>query len=328
MITQANNSDELLEIFDNLVGNYSLHQACAFLQACWLWPETSDSFEETFEKMVYIYGQSDEVYTLKERDFINKYNQKLLCCEYVINSNLRNVKCRIVSSKLKRNTYSLHDAIAFMKIFDKAFRGFNIFLFTTKDGVYFGCSSSKNSVLGYDCIISPKLVHDINWELIYELLLYRKNSPNFYEYYSGIVGMILSLPECCSTRKKDENYYSCSEYNFDDYCFEDIRDQYLRRMLININSAPDDNNFNMEEFKTDVQSCMNDLNYISSNQVNTMDLFFETQNNLEESDNYVTKDSLNGEQSLCLDKNDAIKLKLLDDPIALIKMMKKERGLS
>lgn len=327
MITQANNASELAEIFDDLIATCSLHQAHAFLQACWLWPEFCIPYKESFEKMVYIYGKSDEIYTLQERNFIDEFNQKLLYCDYVVNSKLQNVKCKIVISKLKRNTYPLHDAIAFMKIFDKAFNGFNIFLFISRDGIYFGCSCSKNSILGYDCVISPKLIHDMNWEMVYEILLYRKTSPNFYEYYSGILSMILRLPECFAIRAKDDNYCSFNEYNFDNDDFENFRGRNLRYFLydINFDSSDTNNKFDIEEFKYEVKSCMDDLNYICSKQVNTMELLFKAQDSLLKNYNNLEINHTYKKQDLHSKENHLAELEYIDDPIALIEMMKKEQ---
>lgn len=337
MRAQANNSSELNDIFQDLMNGYSLNYACAFLQACWFWPEKAVREELSLERMIYTQGNRNEIYTAYEREIVSKFDQPVVFCNYRLSSISKIVKCKTLSLSIQDSTEPLKDAIALMKICNKAFAGFNVFLFVCDEGLFLGCSCIKGSVVGMDCVISPLISHEINWDSLYDTFLFRNDSSDFCDYYSGVVGSILSIPDCyISSKMEDEDStygygygYGCV-YDYDTDALEDYRKINFSEMLdYHWNTDKKAKMlFDKEEFLSDVQCFMEELNFIVANEINPLELLFEAQKTYEESRDADKEDahSVNSHPSTT-NEEDINAFSMLDDPIALMQMLKRQRGI-
>ena len=155
MRAQAYNSGELKDIFYDLMSSHSLDCACAFLQSSWFWPEKAVREECSLKRMIYTQGNPNEVYTSYERGIISNFDQQVVFCSYCLSSINKIVKCKTLALSIQDSAEPLKDAIALMKVFNKAFAGFNVFLFVWEQGLFLGCSCIKNSAVGMDCVIAP-----------------------------------------------------------------------------------------------------------------------------------------------------------------------------
>ena len=332
MGVQAYDSGELNDIFQDLMNGYSLDCACAFLQSCWFWPEKAVREEHSLERMIYTQGNLNEVYTAYERGVINKFNQQIVFCSYRLSSINKMVKCKTLALSIQDSTEPLKDAIALMKIFNKAFAGFNVFLFAFEKGLFLGCSCIKSSAVGMDCVISPIISHEVNWDALYDTFLFRNDSSNFYDYYSGVVGSILSIPDCYSlSEKENENIYKhgCT-YDYDSDALEDYRNFGFSSMIDyhQDTSEKPKLRFDKEEFLGDVQECMEELSFIVANRINPLELLFEAQKTYEENRtaDFENTHSTNP-HSATVSKEDMNAFNMLNDPIALMQMLKRQRGI-
>lgn len=331
MKAQANNASELSDIFQDLMNGYSLNYACAFLQACWFWPEDAAREECSLERLIYTQGEQSEIYTSYERDVINKFEQPVAFCNYRLSSMSKMMKCKTLALNIQDSTEPLKDSIALMKICNKAFAGFNVFLFVSDEGIFVGCSCIKGSTIGMDCVISPLITNRINWDALYDAFLFRNDSSDFYDYYSGIVGSILSIPDCYILSDHDDDFWGYdTAYDYDSDALEDYRRFNLSDMLEyhpNGDEEPD-SIFDKEEFLDDVRYYMEELDFIVANAVNPLELLFEAQKAYEDSQSGdMVSEHISTTHSDALGEDDMNAFDMLDDPIALMQMLKKQRGI-
>lgn len=332
MRAQAYNSGELNDIFQDLINGYSLDCACAFLQSCWFWPEKAVREEHSLERMIYTQGNLNEVYTAYERRVIGKFDQQVVFCSYRLSSINKMVKCKTLALSIQGSAEPLKDAIALMKIFNKAFAGFNVFLFVCEKGLFLGCSCIKSSSIGMDCVISPIISHEINWDALYDTFLFRNDSSNFYDYYSGVVGSILSILDCYSLSEKEDKdiyKYRCT-YDYDSDALEDYRHFGFSGMIDYHQDTSEKLKlrFDKEEFWGDVQDCMEELSFIVANRINPLELLFEAQKVYEENRfaDFENTHSANPHPA-AVSEDDMHAFNMLDDPIALMQMLKRQRGI-
>lgn len=120
MEVQASNSSELYELFQDLQNGFSFDSACAFMRACWLWPEDFSKEQQSLERLIYTQGNRNEIYTLNERKIISRFDQQINYCHYRLSSLNRKINCRTILVDLNEGTDSIRAAIALMKIINKA----------------------------------------------------------------------------------------------------------------------------------------------------------------------------------------------------------------
>lgn len=323
-----NAQDALIEnAYNDLIGCYAAEHSCAFLQASWLLDENASFLTKSFSRMIFSEGNSHEIYTKQEREFIANINSEVDYFCYQKQSRRGAIDCRMVSIDFSFSSDPLYDGIEFMKIFNKAFDGFNTFLFVCDNGIHIGCSCIKGDGFTQDCIISPLITPKINWELLGYELLCRNDSSGFYEYYLGIINTIYGIRNCFD-RKPDEGY---SAFYIDKDFYDDRVDK--------LNKIPIDeclsykykepplkscNSFDEEYFNSELDCCFDDLEFIKTSRVNPLEMLFKAEKALKESNNaeqqYTNSPDAIFTTSRQFGTNE--NFELLDDPIALMKKLK------
>ena len=88
------------------------------------------------------------------------------------------------------------------------------------------------------------------------------------------------------------------------------------------------NGFDKEAFWGDVQDCMKELSFIVANQINPLELLFEAQKASEEN-NSTDIENMHSANThpTTVSEDDRNAFNMLDDPIALMKMLKRQRGI-
>lgn len=331
--------DELKEAYENLMFSGTLLDSCNFLKHCYLLEEGYQFKVAQFAKMLYTTGNLDEVYTKAERDFISEFDQEVGTISFFKQARDKTILCRIILVRLSEEDESIYKCIAFMKIFNKAFDGFNIFHFVDASGVYFGSSCIQSKTTDADCLISPCLTRQCDWSAIYSTLIERDITNDFYNYYSGVVNLIISLKDCVFRNDNDKErlqypHFSTTDDEVDavDRVSGIITRKGLHYFLsieqdLNI---PDDADLDASRtFESDVDYCMHALSFIKTNRMNPMEMLF----NAEEA--YVKSHSAEGHlESSGIDGHpdnsegiDSNMLEMLSDPIVLVKNLKKIRGI-
>lgn len=294
--------------------------------------ETAPKFVGTMEKLVFMYGDSKEVYSSDEIRFIERVKEVFVYPDFFKSLNKGNMACRVIAVKFSCSGYdALKACVSFEKIVDKALDSFNIFFFVTDESVFFGCRIFDK--IGHsDCILSSPIHSEIEFEQIQEDLSFLSWIDDFIDYYNQYRYLI-----------------TVGHDNIDDYDEAIMRRQgiqmsYLeaidrigRNFGIDVSKEKERYCKAFEEetemsFASLLEEVEDSLSFIKSNRINTYEMLFdademmrqaeevETENNrlVQQTDlkNYVS-DSLHDEE----------KKELLEDPEEMIKILKKERGI-
>ena len=109
--------DDPKDLFDNLLMDFSIDNMSLFLQSIWLGESLSVYYAGELPKAIYLHGETNEVYTGKERDFIEKVNDVIIFTGFTKYLQRKPITCRIVAVDMRWSNDPLYDGIQFMKIF-------------------------------------------------------------------------------------------------------------------------------------------------------------------------------------------------------------------
>lgn len=300
------------DLFDDLQINFSVKSMCSFLQSIWLGGSLSVFYAGGLPKAVYMYGNPDEVYTQKERVFIEKISDVIIFSGFTKILRDNAITCRIVAVDMRWSSNPLYDGIQFMKIFYKAFRNFNIFVFVVDGKIYLGCN-----LLGKkqdDCFISFPLQDAMDWEAFSDNMMYIDDDA-FVPFYHDLIDSIKSIKRFY-TRENDSPW-------------EDEESAYSEKINYKrlMQSGRD---LDVIEFECEVDSCKESLSYIQNNTVNPLEMLYaaemaeKTAESAEEKIQAAGADSTSSRMN-ATEGSDM--LDLLDDPEALIKALKNRGGI-
>ncbi len=316
-----------IRAFDELLSCYMSETITAFLQNSFLLPEKASLSSSSLQKKVYVDGNDREVYTKQERNYIDNLEETIYLYErFCTLSEDKQVNCRIVAVHIDDENDTLLNSIAFMKIINKSLDGFNTFLFAYNNGIRIGCASFNTK---HDCVISELMTKNVNTEFLYNIFLYRNDSDLFYEYYYSFIEMIDSLKNCVTDTEANIRY--SDNYSLDNNIFEDVRnfdiDRFVSSLPLELSEKHQQIDFSIEfDESQDIESCFEELSYIKKNSINSLDMLFEAEKfieKMEEQKIYINNDyPYNADLQ---EKN--IDFDLLDDPLFLLKMLKKDQGI-
>lgn len=128
----------ITELIDELNSDFSARQISNFLEVTGLLTSTSQYTVIQFEKYILLRGNQDEIYTLKERTFIEKTASIIFYSDYYKQMKSGYMPCRIIAVDLSSHLDDIYSAILFMKIVIKAIGGFTTFVIKLNDGIHLG----------------------------------------------------------------------------------------------------------------------------------------------------------------------------------------------
>lgn len=296
--------------FNNLVYFFNVHNSYEFLSSIYLINTEDVSYVGSLQKLVYTIGDAREVYTLNERNFIEKIKNVVVFSPFIVEGKKSNTSCNIIAVDLSEYSDSIYNSIAFMKICNKALDGFNVYLIVSNEAIYIGHDDLENTnTLG--CIISYPIMSNIDWDMLQDTFLYVDNK-NFHVYYNTLSDAVASIDSCYSESiSLDEGQYYYDEES-DSYVFFSYS-CFNRKHQKTFEETKSD-------FQSDVLSSKDSLSYIKTNKVNSLELLMDAENvekNLNEHD--ISIDSTPSENETV----SPITEDMLDDPEALIKLLKK-----
>lgn len=298
------------ELFEELCNNFSAENVRSFLKSIWLGQSLSISYEGALSKEIYLYGDQDEVYTAKERVFIETAQNIIVFSSFIKRFHDRDVKCRIVAANMNWSSDPVWDSINFMKIFHKAMHDFNIFVFTAIDSVYLGCDLLGNGE--DDCYISLPLNDAMDWDSFSESMMYASED-SFYSFYHNLIGTVTSIKHYYT---RIESVTQREHYELD---FDCLQGQSILR----------GRDYAVEEYEAEVSYCKRALSYIRANVVNSLELLYEAESAekhaTNEDETLITQGELYIDDQQASDKQNERMMELLDDPEALIYALKKKR---
>lgn len=320
----------LAEAYNDLQSYFGQTSIKAFLRECWLLPENQKFSYVSLEKLVYVEGNLQEIYTNRERQLIKANKNEIYSCDFQIDANSGTINSRIIAIKLDNTQSPILEAIAIMKILSKALDEFIIFAFVVDSSVYLGCSGLHSGGNTLDCIISPPITESMDWVLLSDVFLYRDDSKFFYKYYQNLVTTLKAIRYCYKKREVVEYNWQSFGYGDDDspdeYYDYDAYERFKRGEYhcYNDDLLEKEGSFDVEAFEREVIGCMSELEYIVSSRTNPIELLFEAEEALimdkrqeQEEDN----------DQLATEDDEPIDVDLLDDPIALMKKLRRDLGL-
>ncbi len=305
----------LEECYDRVIHYFDSNSVFDFASNIYILENNETSYIGSLEKLVYTLGDMSEIYTRRERDFISKVSNVIMYSPFVLQGRKSSISCSLIAVDLSNLSDPIYNSIAFMKICNKALSGFNLYFIVSDDAIYIGHDDlTSGSSIG--CSISYPITSKIDWEQLQDNFLYVDNQ-SFYAFYSSFSDSISTVYEC---------YESSVQINDSIYYFDEENSEYicLSNRFYNSNDDTQNEKNSKECFENEVADSQVCLSYITTNKVNTFELLIdaeEAESQLSKQDLATNNDALND------DENKLSKYKdMLDDPEALIKMLKKQRA--
>lgn len=298
--------------YENLISDFNQNTVFDFISAIFLLEKKNIVYRGTLEQIVYTKGNLSEIYTANERGYIERVKDIIMFAPFYIKGKKHNVMCNILAANLSCFSDPIYASIAFMKIGNKAFNGFNVFVVVSGDKVYLGYNNLEKDKLG-TCSLSYPVYDAINWESLIDAFLYIDDS-RFNSYYYSLSEAIDSIYDC---------YQGDKYFDHGIYYFDEENSEYIA-CANNIYTSEDTNSDEKAEFDNEVLDNNHYLAYIKSNKINTMELLLEA----EEADDSNEFDTYEIEaiDDMPSDRMDTYQ-ELLDDPESLIKFLQNKKKL-
>lgn len=285
-------------------------------------------FSGTMERLVFVHGDDNEVYSSDEIEFIESVTEVYAYSEQTKRFGKHAVPGRVFATKFHE---SGHDAItscvSFEKIIDKAFDGFNIFFFVTEESVYFGCRIFDKG--NYDCTLSNPIMEEEQFQEILEAFACYADADDFVDYYQQIQHIIsIGQEEFLSYADSVAGRGGTGAAYFD------TLDDIGRTLGVDVSGAKSRywNDFYGEEepsFNEILDEVCENLSFIKSHRINIYEMLFEADEAMKQAEateaanQEIASSAVETDES---DLNDDVRA-LLDDPEEMIKLLKKRKGL-
>ena len=282
----------------------------------------------TMTKFVFLYGDENEIYTKRERLFIESIEKMYTYPTFHKRTKRGLLPCQIIATEIETNN-ELKDAIFFIKEVNKATNGFNVFFIKANQQFFLGIRL-LNGNSKEDFLISTPVVTIKDLENISSELYYVKNDDDFIEYYISLIDALESTVEngssyAAQTRKNRE----------DDLSYISMLNEIEQTYKLDFTDEISRYNSTLEktyeiEYATLLEDVAEELKFIVSTKMNTMEVLFEA----EEMELLLQKTAEENER-ISVNQNDGnnyientseIK-NILDDPEKMIKYLKQRKGI-
>ncbi len=301
--------------FIDLLTAFSKQAASAFSSCLFPIEHSLPHSLGSFEKFIYNKGNPSEVYTKVERLLIARIPDYHICAEFTLFENRHRVPCRIIAIDLTNSSSLTYDAIAAMKICNKALDGFNIYILVGPNAIHIGCDILGDASSA--CVISYPIVKSINWDALLYTFMELIDDKGFLKYYHSLIEAIASVFNCY--RETDAEQSVFTSYNSDeDEPWYDIS---------KINTYRDNNDHSndgfdlLRQFILEVEETQMELAFIKSNKVNPLEMLFDAEAQAEAAEklNILPINNDNSQET----PNEDFRA-LLSNPEELIKALKRK----
>ena len=286
-----------------------------------------------FEKLVFLYGEKDEVYCREEIDIIENTKEIYRYSQFYKKTAKSIVHIKVYYVNLRNNINQIQTVVGILKILNKAFiNEFPIVLFETDIGLVLGCRKfsieETDNCIFTDFITNKKeLINTIN------SFCEVRATDNFNQYYSDIYEAVCFKEDISSPIEDRIKRSRGIDYDYIE-SLQEIEDIYGIDFSKEIENYIDfyekDDEDNYFQYNDELQEAVNDLKYIKSNKVNPMELLFEAEeysklsNSKEETINNVVFANNDNDTSNNVDEN---QFKEISNPEEMVKLIKKMKGL-
>ena len=318
--------DFVLSVYEN----FTIYKVLELLLPTGLLIDKSIQFEGSFENYVFLKGNKDEVYSKQEIEFISEIGNVFIFRDFFKKTRKGLIPCRVLAVKSTRPD-STSFSIAFTQIANKAIDGFNICLIISEDGLVFTCRKYEgDSVSKYH--ISEVIRTEQQMEEMIDGLIFSTDYADFIDYYAclrdSIKYRIVSQDYASKLKRANKIPYKYIEE------LQAIEAETGLSFAGEIERAfwgkSDDW---QESYDQHVIECEELLFPIRSSRVNTMEMLFEAEEmeqmaeqNEQKNEDLMSRPIPTSEERKLNDADD-ISIALLKDPAAIIKVLKKKRGL-
>lgn len=302
------------------------------LLAAGLISEKSPKLLCNMEKLVYVHGNPNEVYSPAEIQFIESIDKVCVYSDFYMNLNKGSMACRVIAARICCDgDNALKACVSFEKIIDKALDGFNIFFFVTDESVLFGCKVFDKSGKR-DCTLSRPIMTQMEFEQIQDELSFLGNSNEFMDFYNYFRRVII-----CSNSKDDDYEMLIIKRRGLQFAYLEEIDDLGRELGIDMIREKERYRQMFEadpvaSFTTLLEEVEDSLSFIKSNRVNTYEMLFEADEMMRRAEEAETENDRLAVQTELENAsfNDEIDTEveaLLDDPEEMIKLLKKRKGI-
>lgn len=290
--------------------------------------DRTTQYSGSLEKFVFLKGNTSEVYSKSEIDFIDGVVDFCIFRDFYKKTRKVMIPCRIVSAKVD-NMDIVSAGIAFTKIMNKAIDGMNIGFVVSEEGILFtGRLFEQGNNIG--CFVSDLIKTEVQYDEIVADLIFGELYDSFIDYYSYIKSVIHyteePVPYGDTLRGAHRIPYTYIEE------LQDIEAKMGISFAREIERCFYDNEEPEElPYCEKVKECEEYLFKIESSRVNTMEILFEAEemerlaSEAEQKNDEMLQQG-SGEENTENDIDEETKA-LLDDPEGMIKMLKKKRGI-
>ena len=312
------------EVIDELNNDFCALQVSEFLRESGLLQDKQPCTTEELQRFIFLHGNQEEVYTARERKFIDRVGDIYTFPEFYKKTKRGNMPCRFIAVDLSKWQDDIYTAVFFMKIIIKAFSGFILFIIKCNDGIHLGarlfdktewknCTLSKSNDL-------PEILDEAAWG---------NDTDNFLDFYYSVIEAIVPVSdnyigyeEKILRKRGVQSSYTDMLYEMERIYGESVLDE-LERYRDTFDEVE------VPEFTDILEECVEDLKNVQSTKVNTIEMLFEA----EELEKIAakTEEQRNGDFENSIDSNnesDYTAFKELNgDPEAIIKKLKSLKGL-
>lgn len=302
------------------------------LEAAGLVSEKSPKYAGNMERLVFVYGDDNEVYSTAEIQFTEKIGSVLMYSDFNKDMWQGTMVCRVIATKIEGTGHdAVTSCITFEKIVNKALDGFNIFFFVTDDSVFFGCRVfDKNEK--HDCALSNPIKEEYQFEQVLDEIAYTVDAEKFMDYYGQVRSIISSgqeeSPSYEELLMRRRGILQSYLDNLDaignalGLSFSKEKERYCSMF----SDVPEEN------FNSLLDSVCESLAFIKSNRVNTYEMLFEANEMMRqaeqaEEENERMAMAAAQENNGTEDVPDNETRSLLDNPEEMIKLLKRRIGL-
>ena len=310
----------------NAYQEYSVDTVADLLLPTGFLIDRTTQYSGILEKFVFLKGNTSEVYSKSEIDFIDGIVDFCIFRDFYKKTRKGMIPCRIVSAKID-NMDIISAGIAFTKIVNKAIDGLNIGFVISEEGILFtGRLFEQGDNIG--CYVSNLIKTEEQYDEIVAELIFGDLYDSFIDYYSYIKSIIYYTEETVPYGDTLKGAHRIP-YTY----IEELQDLEVR---LGISFAREIERcfFENEEpeeipYCEKVKECEEYLFKIEFSKVNTMEILFEAEemerlaSEAEQKNDEMFKQSKDHENT----ENDIDEetKALLDDPESMIKMLKKKR---
>ena len=310
----------------NAYQEYSVDTVANLLLPTGFLIDRTTQYSGSLEKFVFLKGNTSEVYSKSEIDFIDGIADPRIFRDFYKKTRKGMIPCRIVSAKID-NMDIISAGIAPTKIVNKAIDGLNIGFVISEEGILFtGRLFEQGDNIG--CYVSNLIKTEEQYDEIVAELIFGDIYDSFIDYYSYIKSVMHyteeTVPYGDTLRGAHRIPYAYIEE------LQDLESQLGVSFAREIERCFFENEEPEElPYCEKVKECEEYLFKIESSRVNTMEILFEAEemerlaSEAEQKNDEMLQQN-NGDENTESDIDEETKA-LLDDPEGMIKMLKKKR---